>query len=296
MSNRLHWDPSSGTQTHMNSQQQQQQQQQQTIMSDSQPIKDIENQLSNDDADDQVTKIQTTGDNSEYILIGRTKVLKSELIGAFAGTLNPGLAAPSPYKFGNPAPLGLCAFALTTFVLSLVNARAKGVHTPNIVTGLAIFYGGLVQLLAGMWEIALGNTFGGTALSSYGGFWLSYGAIQIPWFGIGAAYADKNDLANAVGFYLTGWTIFTFLLVLCTLKSTVAFFSLFFFLDITFLLLALGEYTGKVGVTRAGGVFGIITAFISWYNAFAGIATKENSYFTAYVVNLPGAKKAKWYR
>lgn len=259
---------------------------------------DLEKHLSDETQfhHDQVTKIQTSGDNSEYILIGRTKVLKSELLGAFAGTLNPGISAPSPYTFANPAPLGLSAFALTTFVLSLCNARAKGVSTPNIVTGLAIFYGGLTQLLAGMWEIALGNTFGGTALSSYGGFWLSYGAIQIPWFGITAAYTNKADLANAVGFYLTGWTIFTFLLLLCTLKSTVAFFSLFFFLDITFLLLTIGEYTHKVGVTRAGGVFGVITAIIAWYNAYAGIATKENSYFNVHVLNLPGAKKAKNYQ
>ncbi|KAH3669521.1 hypothetical protein WICMUC_004943 [Wickerhamomyces mucosus] len=246
-----------------------------------------------DHPDEHITKVQTAGVNSEYVLIGRTRVLKSELYEAFAGTLQPGLSAPPPYKFANPAPLGLSAFALTTFVLSMINAKTMGIKTPNIVVGLAFFYGGLVQLLAGMWELALGNVFGGTALSSYGGFWLSFAAIYIDWFGIASAYTDKTELANSVGFYLLGWAIFTFILVLCTLKSTVAFFSLFFFLDLTFLLLSIGEFSGHIGVTRAGGVFGVITAFVAWYNAFAGIATKENSYVQAYVLSLPGAQKIK---
>ena len=241
------------------------------------------------DADPEVSKISHGGENNEYIFIGNTKVLKSELVSAFGGTLQPGLAAPSIHKFANPAPLGLCGFALTTFMLSMYNARAMGITTPNVVVASAFWYGGLVQLLAGMWEIALENTFGGTALSSYGGFWLSYAAINIKWFGIGEAYEDKQELANAVAFFLLGWVIFTFGILLCTLKSTVAFFSLFFFLEITFLLLTIGEFSGKVGVTRAGGVFGVITAFIAWYNAFAGIANRENSYIIAKAVPMPGS-------
>lgn len=239
--------------------------------------------------DAEVSKISHAGDNNEYIMIGRTKVLKSELVSAFGGTLQPGLAAPSTHKFANPAPLGLCGFALTTFLLSMFNARAMGIKTPNVVVSSAFFYGGLVQLLAGMWEISLENTFGGTALSSYGGFWLSYAAINIKWFGIAEAYEDETEFANAVAFFLLGWAIFTFGILLCTLKSTVAFFSLFFFLELTFLLLSIGEFSRKVGVTRAGGVFGVITAFIAWYNAFAGLANKENSYVIARAVPMPGS-------
>lgn len=141
-----------------------------------------------------------------------------------------------------------------------------------------------------MWEIAVENTFGGTALSSYGGFWMAWGAIQHPWFGIKAAYTTKKELSNAVSFFLLGWTVFTFIMMLCTLKSTVAFFSLFFFLEITFLLLTIGDFTGKVGVTKAGGVMGILTAFIAWYNAFAGIATKQNSYIVPHAFPLPGSR------
>ncbi|CCH42689.1 putative membrane protein [Wickerhamomyces ciferrii] len=250
----------------------------------------LDNQTTNYEHDTEVSRVQPAGNNNEYIMIGRTKVLKSELQEAFGGTFSAGVSAPSVHKFANPAPLGLCGFALTTFVLSMFNAQAMGITTPNVVVGSAFFYGGLCQLLAGMWEIALENTFGGTALSSYGGFWLSFGAIHIPWFGIKDAYDDPIELRNAISFFLLGWTIFTFMLLLCTLKSTVAFFSLFFFLEITFLLLTIGDFTGKTGVSRAGGVFGVITAFIAWYNALAGIATNENSYFTIKGVPMPKPK------
>ncbi|QEU62598.1 Ato2/Ady2 [Kluyveromyces lactis] len=239
----------------------------------------------------ELQKVQTGGENHEFIFIGRQKFLKDDLYGAFGGTLNPGLAPPATHKFANPAPLGLSAFALTTFVLSMYNARAMGVTVPNVVVSLAVFYGGFVQMVAGVWEIALENTFGGTALTSYGGFWMSFAAIHIPWFGIGAAYEEAPDqLANALGFYLLGWTIFTVGLTVCTMKSTLAFFSLFFLLSITFLLLTIGEFTGRTGIVRAAGVLGVIVAFIAWYNAFAGVATRENSYITVRPFPLPKAK------
>ncbi|CCK73487.1 Ady2p NDAI_0G05040 [Naumovozyma dairenensis CBS 421] len=253
---------------------------------------DLENPTLNPNhnlSQDSLGKIYTGGEHNEYIYIGRQKFLRNELFEAFGGTLNPGLAPASTHKFANPAPLGLSAFVLTTFVLSMFNARAQNIRVPNVIVGLAMFYGGLVQLIAGIWEIALENTFGGTALCSYGGFWLSFGAIYIPWFGILDAYQglETHDLGNALGFYLIGWSIFTFGLTLCTLKSTIAFFSLFFLLAITFLLLSIGEFTGKYGVTRAGGILGVIVAFIAWYNAYAGVATKQNSYLMAKPFALP---------
>lgn len=242
-----------------------------------------------DEEQHSLSRIYTSGENNKYIYIGRQKFLRDELYEAFGGTLQPGLAPAASHKFANPAPLGLSAFALTTFVLSMANARAQGVRTPNIVVGLAFFYGGLVQLIAGIWEIALENTFGGTALCSYGGFWLSFAAIHIPWFGILDAYKDldNDDLQNMLGFFLLGWTIFSFGLTLCTLKSTVMFFGLFLLVSIVFLLLSIGEFTGNVSVTRAAGVIGVIVSLIAWYNAYAGVATKENSYFLAKAINLP---------
>lgn len=237
-------------------------------------------------SDNLISKVVTSSDGN-YVYLGNKKFAKDDLIQAFGGTLNPGLAAPSAHKFANPAPLGLCAFALTTFVLSLINAGAMGVSNDSVVVGLAMFYGGLIQLLSGMWEMALENTFGALALGSFGGFWLSFGAISIPWFNIAASYDDPVELDNAVGFYLIGWSIFTFMLTLCTMKSTLAFFSLFFLLAVTFLLLGIGKLGKSHGSTVAGGVVGVIVAFIAWYNAYAGLANKQNSYVRVHALQLP---------
>lgn len=239
-----------------------------------------------------VERIYTTGSNREYIIIGRQKFLRSDLMEAFGGDMNPGLMVPPSHHFANPAPLGLCAFALTTFVLCTCTAKAQGITITNVVVGPAMFYGGIVQVMAGIWEIACENTFGGTALSSYGGFWMSYGAINIPWFGIQDAYkGNEEQFANAMGFYLLAWSIFTYGLCICTMKSTVMFFLLFFLLGHTFLLLSIGSFSGKEGITRAGGILGIVVAFVAWYNAFAGITEKHNSYVVLGSIPLPSNER-----
>ncbi|KAI5960023.1 hypothetical protein KGF57_001967 [Candida theae] len=238
-----------------------------------------------------VSRVHVHGEGGEYVTINGQKYYRHELMAAFGGTLNPGVS-PYPQNRMNPAPVGLSGFALTTIVLSLFNAQAMGIVVPNVVVSLACMYGGALQFLTGLLEFATGNTFGCTALTSYGAFWISYAAIFIEAFGIEEAYQkDASQMENAVGFFLIGWAIFTFVLVLNTLKSTVAFFSLFFFLFITFVLLAGGAFSGHVGVTRAGGVFGVITGFIAWYNAFAGTATKANSYIVAHPIPLPAFKR-----
>lgn len=236
-------------------------------------------------ADVDVTRVHHDDD---YIQFGNERFLKSELVGAFGGTLNPGLAPPPKHELANPAPLGLCGFALTTFVLSLINCEARGVTIPNVVVGLAYFYGGAAQFVAGMFEIAVGNTFGGVALSSYGGFWCSWAAIQTKSYGITEAFGkNEEELRFALGIFMVGWFIFTFFLCVLTVKSTVAFFLLFFFLSITFLLLAISEFKGSTAVKKAGGVFGILTAFAAWYNAYAGLANSQNSYITVKALHIP---------
>lgn len=233
-------------------------------------------------------RVVVSGSSNEYIIIGKKKYYRHELMEAFGGNLNPGLSPPPVYGFANPVPLGLSAFSFTTFVLSMYNANALGIHVPNVVVGPACFYGGAIQLFAGIWDLMLGNTFGGTALSSYGGFWLSFLALYIKSFGIIDAYEGHPDqFRNAVGFFLLGWCLFTFMLVLCTAKSTVAFFSLFFSLFLTFLLLTIGELAASPQATRAGGVVGVICAIIGWYNAFVGAATRQNSYIVPKVIQLP---------
>jgi len=207
------------------------------------------------------------------------------------------LASNPPFRpLANPAPLGLSAFAATTFVLSLINLSARNVTTPNIVLGMAFFYGGLCQLLAGMWEFATGNTFGATALSSYGGFWLSYAVILTPGFNVTGAYAtqpDKRMVENAIGFYLMAWFIFTFIMLVCTLRTTVAFVFLFLTLDLAFLFLALHVLLDMPVLQKAGGAFGLLAAFTAWYCALANLLTKDNSFFLVPVGPLPWAVQPK---
>jgi succinate-acetate transporter protein len=145
----------------------------------------------------------------------------------------------------------------------------------------------MVQFAAGMWEFAVGNTFGATALSSYGGFWLSYAVILIPGFNVGAGYpTDNTDFQTAIAFYLFGWAIFTFLLLLATFRHSIAFIFLFFTLDLAFWSLAISSYIGSSGWQKAGGVFGLLAAFAAWYCALAQLLTKDNSYFTVPLVSL----------
>lgn len=168
----------------------------------------------------------------------------------------------------NPAPLGLSAFALTTFVLSSANANLFS--GAGIVIGLALFYGGLVQLLAGMWEFKQGNTFGATAFSSYGGFWLAVGAsLQL--------HLIPND--TAFGFFFLGWTIFTAIMLIGTLRSNFALIGVFFFLFLTFLALTIGELGGGSTFGVIGGWLGIITAIVAWYTALAGLLTTVKAPF-----------------
>jgi len=223
---------------------------------------------------------------------------------AFGGEFQPGsYKSTETRKFANPAPLGLSAFALTTFVLSLINLGTRGITGPSLVIGAAFAYGGLVQLLAGMWEMAIGNTFGATALSSYGGFWIGTAIILTPGgFQIEESLTTADGSAlpflNSFGLYLMGWFIFTFVLLICTLRSTVAFFFLFFTLDMAFLFLGIGYLVNsggapQAGCIKAGGAFGILAAFAAWYNALAGIADPSNSFFLIPVAHFPWSDKGR---
>ncbi len=179
-----------------------------------------------------------------------------------------------PALLADPAPLGLSGFATTTFVLSLVNAGViKAGGDVKIVIGLAAFYGGLAQLLAGMWEFRNGNTFGATAFSSYGAFWLSFVALLIPGFGV--TFGTPAGPSNAaVGYYLIGWAIITGMLLLGALRINGALVAVFVLLFITYILLAIGFFGNAPfgsGATAIGGWIGVLTAIAAWYTALTGI-------------------------
>jgi len=197
--------------------------------------------------------------------------------------------APRRTKLGNPGPLGLFSFASTTLILSLYNVHARGILVPNVVVGMAIFCGGLAQFLAGMWEFAAGNTFGATAFSSYGAFWLSFAALLIPGSGIGDAYATSDDpgkIVDAIAIYLTAWTVVTFLFFLASLRKSVGLTALFFCLTTTFLLLAVADFAASENIGKIGGGVGIITALIAYYCGLAELLT-EDDLFTIPIGKYP---------
>src|SRR4051812_44936437 len=161
----------------------------------------------------------------------------------------------------DPGPLGLAAFALTTFVLSIFNSGLMSEKGLPIVLGLALAYGGFAQLLAGMWEFRTGNTFGAVAFTSYGAFWISFWAFE-------QFYAkditDKVSLGNAVGLFLIGWGIFTAYMFIASLRTSVAISLVFLLLATTFIVLGIGNAEADTGIVHAGGDIGIATAIAAW--------------------------------
>ncbi len=194
------------------------------------------------------------------------------------------VAAP---PVADPAPLGLAAFALTTFMLSGHNAN----FIPDLMwVGLALFYGGLIQLLAGMWEFRNNNTFGSTAFSTYGGFWLGLGGFVVLAEATklgGTLLTGKNDVANGLAWFVLSFAIFNFYMLLWSTRINLAVFGVFLTLQITEVLLAIGFWvaahrgvapTGaEVGWIRAGGWAGIVTAAVAWYASAALVLAAMNN-------------------
>ena len=172
-----------------------------------------------------------------------------------------------PTRVADPGPLGLAAFALTTFVLSMFNAGLVGSGGEPVVFGLALAYGGLAQLLAGMWEFRTGNTFGAVAFTSYGAFWLSFWALN-EFF---AKDIPKTELGAAVGLYLIAWGVFTAYMFVASLRTTAAIAVVFVLLAATFVILGIGESTGSAGTIKLGGWVGLATAVAAWYASFAAV-------------------------
>ncbi|TMK95960.1 MAG: hypothetical protein E6G42_00850 [Actinobacteria bacterium] len=187
-------------------------------------------------------------------------------------------AAPAEaLPVADPAPLGLAAFALTTFILSGHNAT----FIPDLIwVGPALFYGGLVQLLAGMWEFRNRNVFGSTAFSTYGGFWLALG-IFVTFATLSKSFAaaitaNKADLPNALAWFLLAFAIFNLYMLLWSTRVNAAVFGVFLTLQITEVLLVVGFFMeahghANNGWLHAGGWVGIVTAAVAWYTSAAGV-------------------------
>ena len=163
----------------------------------------------------------------------------------------------------DPAPLGLAAFALTTFLLSAKNAGWTDGGAAWL--GFAFAYGGLAQLLAGMWEFRNRNVFGATAFSTYGSFWIGLGLYVL------LVEEGSPNALNDLGFILLAFAIFNTYMLLWSTRITTAVFLVFLTLEITEIVLFLGFFSDSQGVIEAGGVIGVITAAVAWYTSAAGV-------------------------
>jgi succinate-acetate transporter protein len=156
---------------------------------------------------------------------------------------------------------------MTTFVLSMFNSQLVSDAGEPVVLGLAFAYGGLAQLLAGMWEFRTGNTFGAVAFSSFGAFWISF-FLLVTFF---APSIPPADAGHAIGLYLWAWAIFTTYMFIASLRTTGAVALVFFLLAITFVLLGIGNSGGNEDITKIGGYVGLATAAAAWYASFAAV-------------------------
>lgn len=189
----------------------------------------------------------------------------------------------------DPGPLGLAGFAMTTVLLSLVNAHIIGGSAINAVLPLALLYGGGAQLLAGMWEFRNRNTFGALAFTSYGAFWISY-YVFARWWLPGLSAGAAND---AAGFFLLLWGIFTFYMLIASFGTNLAIVSIFATLAAAFFLLAAGALDGSVGITKAGGWVGLVCGILAWYTSFAGVTNatwKRTVLPLGPITQAPGAR------
>ncbi|CEF78456.1 unnamed protein product [Fusarium graminearum] len=196
-------------------------------------------------------------------------------------------------KFGDAGPLGLSGFAFATFLTALVNLNAGGVTVPNIVIGPALVYGGLAQILSGMWDIANGNTVSATIACSYGCFWISYAISLIPSFHVRDAYPSDGDYNHANGLFLMGFFIFSVAITLCSMKSNVFSLTLCLLVNCTWLLLGLANlFTEESGapndvLLKCGGVTGLLVSFTAWYLMYEGLANRQNSFVQPINPDLP---------
>jgi len=172
-------------------------------------------------------------------------------------------AAPVPQiqSVADPAPLGLAGFALTTFVLSAVNAGWVPKAGEPVVLGLAFGYGGLAQFCAGMWEFRRNNTFGATAFTSYGAFWIAFALLVT--FNVANIAAEARPAA--IGVFLVAWGIFTAYMTIAATTLSRPVLVVFILLTITYFVFAIGAFTSQAGVTVLGGYLGLLTAVAAWY-------------------------------
>jgi succinate-acetate transporter protein len=184
-------------------------------------------------------------------------------VNADTATLPEARAVP---PVADPAPLGLAAFALTTFLLSAKNAQWT--HGTEAWIGYALAYGGLIQLLAGMWEFRNRNVFGATAFSTYGGFWIGLGLYVLLVAPTAKGVSQVND---DLGWILLAFAIFNTYMLLWSSQVNAAIFAVFLTLEATEIVLFIGNFSNNADTVKVGGWVGVLTAATAWYASAAGV-------------------------
>lgn len=192
---------------------------------------------------------------------------------------------------GNPVPLGLVGYGISTFTLGLVLMEVRGATNPNLLISSSLALSGLVTLICGLWCLLLDNTFAATALGAFGGFYLSYAIILIDTAGISSTYNTVEDFNNVMAFWLTGWTIYAFLMWINTFKGTVEFCVLIGVIVLYLITLTAHYYTNSHSCKVAAGAFAFISALIAFYCVWAMNAIESTSHIIPPVLMMPGHKR-----
>ncbi|PGH06397.1 hypothetical protein GX51_02409 [Blastomyces parvus] len=201
--------------------------------------------------------------------------------------------SPAYRKPANPVPLGLLGFATTTFVMGLYQCGAGlpdsnplgGVGPDAAVFGLAVFFGGMSQIIAGIMAFTIGNTYGTTVHIAYGSFWLGYTMFLVPSLGIKDAYAgDQRAFTFALGIYLTFWGLLSLMFLVASLRTNYATLGVFGLLVPAFLFLALANFLqtsdmqSAIRLNKAGGVFSFLCALVAFYAGASGLMVPETTF------------------
>jgi hypothetical protein len=188
--------------------------------------------------------------------------------------VQPRAAGAATSGIADPAPLGLAAFALTTFLLSAKNANWMSHSSTLAFLGYAFAYGGLCQLLAGMWEFRNRNVFGATAFSSYGGFWIGLGLwVEL----VGVHLTSPADFNHDIGWILLSFAIFNTYMLIMSTQVNIAVFAVFLTLELTEIIGAIANFNAgaaakPTGLIELAGYVGMVTALCAWYASAAGVA------------------------
>jgi succinate-acetate transporter protein len=200
-------------------------------------------------------------------------------------------ATPGPLAIvADPAPLGLAGFAMTTVLFSALNAGLIKSGGLTFV-GMALAYGGLAQLLAGMWEFRNRNTFGATAFSSFGAFWIGLGALFV-FDVVGRPVGGAMFGGDGAIWFLFCWAVFTAYMFVASLRVSGAVMAVFLLLTLTFVAAWIGALNGSAagnGFTGLAGYLGLLTGIVAFYTSFALVtnSTFGRTVLPVYPMNRP---------